>query len=715
MSNRQHLQDTLRNLLLAGAVVLMIMYLGPRCLPSAPKPGDNGGGVETPPRRTADSATEPVVPPPDVGTGEAVPQTPDASSGTYTLLESDEEKEVVIGAADVYDPDEASAPYRMRLRLSNVGASIVSARLPDHAERLKSAERYQLLSPVETEAGELFRSLAIEQINVDGEDIRLADARWQVRAASADGGDLVQEMALGDGSFAQRVEFYIDIARAGEPVLRLRRTFELPQQARKTQLHDLVADLVIENLSGAAKTVVVTYRGGLGVPRAEPRMDDRIVDLGVADASRGGAVSGRRETYAAVAGGGTVDLFSQDTAESGVSLAWAATGNKYFTCTVAPLGPDRRQSGERVASLTAVDLDGLSATVSDVTTRFTMSAHALAPGASLTYPAEIYIGAKDNHGFQEVDRYRARNYYFQLEQGYGWCTFTWLVELMIWLLNALYGLVGDFGVAIIFLVLVVRAALHPITKKGQVNMVRLQQRMSEFAPKMEEIKKRFANDKTRQQQEMMKLYREHNINPAGQLLTCLPMVIQMPIWVALYISLSNNVLMRHEGFLFTWIHDLTAQDCLIKFGSPIIVPIFGWELPCFNLLPILVAIFMYAQQKMQPKPKPNPNMTDQQRQQQEMMKMMAPMMSIMMLIIFYTMPSGLNLYIMASSLLGTIEQHFIRKHIRKHEDEGTLHKPAGKMRDKPGGKRKLSYLERLQKMAEEAQQQQLRRQKKGKS
>jgi YidC/Oxa1 family membrane protein insertase len=212
----------------------------------------------------------------------------------------------------------------------------------------------------------------------------------------------------------------------------------------------------------------------------------------------------------------------------------------------------------------------------------------------------------------------------------------------------------------------------------------------------------------------MKLYREHGINPATQMLTCLPMMIQMPIWIALFFSLSNNIRMRHQPFHGTWIHDMTAPDALIGFSSPLHVPLFGWEIHAFNLLPILLGVFMYLQQKLQPKPKPNPNATDQQRQQQEMMQKMMPLMSVMMLILFYNAPSGLTLYIMSSSFFGMIEQHLIRRHIKRDEAAGTLHKPPRaavvaepKPRHKPPGK--MSFIEKLQKMAEDAQKAQPKR------
>jgi YidC/Oxa1 family membrane protein insertase len=239
---------------------------------------------------------------------------------------------------------------------------------------------------------------------------------------------------------------------------------------------------------------------------------------------------------------------------------------------------------------------------------------------------------------------------------------------------------------------------------------------------VEELKKKFGNDKSRLQQETMKLYREHGINPATQMLTCLPMFLQLPIWIALFLSLSNNIQLRHQPFvLFPWVNDLTAPDALFTFPSPIVIPLLGWEIPTFNLLPILVALFIYLQQKLQPKPKPNPNASEQQRAQQEMMQKMMPLMSIMMLVFFYKMPSGLNLYIMFSSLFGAIEQHRIRKHVKEKETPGSATGPAPKPKPPtPKGPARMTVFEklharfeRLRKAAEEAQKAQPRRPDKG--
>ncbi len=686
-------QDTLRNLLIAGAVFLLIMSVGPALFPPPPPrppatpttaPEPSGNPIEQATRRSDERPNDPKT---------------NADKPDYIAVEADTVATYEMGAAsDIAIENNAppSDPYRMRLVLSNVGAAVETATLTDHAAKLHSKDRYQLLAPATRPDGAIDRSLSIEKINIDGADLSLVDKKWRTEG--------VIDVSMKEGSEGQSVTFTLDIHRDGAPVLQLLRSFHLPKQPVKMARHDLQSDISVLNLSDSPHRVIMTYRGGHGVPPDNPR-DVPVIDFGLQTAP--GRVVGKRipQTEVAAKAGQNVPMYTPSSAAPDERLSWAATGNTYFTCTLAPLAADGKAPASTIADVSAFDADGVAGTTDDATLRFVTIPANLAPNENIRYATAVYIGEKDGHAFRNQPDYRERNYYFQITQGFGLCTFTWLVELMIWLLNSLYSVVGDFGVAIIILVLIVRAMLHPLTKKGQVNMVRMQHRMSELAPKIEEIKKKYANDKVRMNQEMMKL----NINPAGQLMTCLPMFIQMPIWVALFLSLSNNILMRHQPFLFTWINDLTAPDALYPFATPLTIPIIGWKVASFNLLPFLVSLFMYIQQKTQPKPPPNPNLTEQQRQQQDMMQKMMPMMSIMMLLIFYSMPSGLNLYIMFSSLFGWLEQIHIRRHIKEHEAAGTLHAAPRKTEKdesaigrprKPG---KLSFLERMQKMAEEAQ------------
>jgi len=682
--------DTLRNLLLAGAVVVFIMAIGPALLPTPPAA-----------RPTVPPTAQPVptdAPPAAAGSIEA-PAAPTEKPSAYSVVQDDAERTYEIGATLSEGSTLAKGatdPFRAKLVLSNVGASVDTALLTDHAATIRSNERYRLLSALTRTDGTTYRSLGVDKINIDGADVDLVGKLWRSSG--------VDDYSAGDES-GQAVDFQLDIEREGVPTLRLTRTWRLPKQPETSGRHDLHSEIVIANLTDQPHRVILTYHGGLGLPQ-DRTTDDRVVDVAIRDLQ--GRVAGTRKTNAAAhQSGQPIQLFALSPTEPDKRLAWAATENTYFTCTIAPLTAEGKSPSSDLAEVTLVDADLDPHTTDDATVRFVTAAASVPPGGSTQYVSAIFLGEKDGHAFRAQPDYNERNYYFQISAGFGICTFGFLVELMIWLLNTLFFVVRDFGVAIIILVLLVRAMLHPLTKKGQVNMVRMQHKMAELAPKIEELKKRFANDKARLNQEMMKL----NINPAGQLLTCLPMFLQMPIWVALFLSLSNNILMRHEPLHLTWIHDLTAPDALIPFSQPFVIPLLGWHMASFNLLPLLVSFFMYMQQKTAPKPPQNPNMTDEQRQQQEMMQKMMPMMSIMMLLIFYNMPAGLNLYIMFSSLFGWIEQTYIRKHIKQRQADGTLHKtpskPGSSSGDddrKPG---KPSFFQKLQKMAEEAQKNQM--------
>jgi len=686
-------QDTLKNILLAAGVFMIIMAVAPRILPTPPAPrigSDVPVSTDATPTEPTDATTTPV----------------SITPGTEFIVREAEAAETVAIGAEPTDGVDKKNPghYRMRLAVSNVGASIESADMTDHAQELHKPDRYRLLNAVVSDRGIVARSLAIEKFNIDDVDVQLFDKKWHIGPATE------YTRALPDGSSEQgtEVSLWIELVQGDAPAVKLTRTYRLPKQPRtKGGRHDLWTDLTIENVSDVPHSVVVSYLGGLGVPRGNERMPDQAIDIGVRE---GGVITVARKaaTGVAKATGQSNALFMTKPGEDR-RFVWLADANTYFTCTIAPQTVAGEDAPQYIAAASAVDLDGSADTQEDVTGRLVTALQRIQPGATVRYPASLFVGEKDADAFRGIADYTARNYYDQISIGFGKCTFTFLVELMVWLLEALHYVLRDYGLAIVALVLIVRTILHPITKKGQVNMVRMQTKMGEFSPKLEELKKKYANDKARFQQEQMKLYREEGINPAGQLFTCLPMALQMPIWVALFLSLSNNIGMRHQGAIFLpWVDDLTAQDALIPFVHPLTIPLLGWQLHSFNLLPPLVALFMYIQQKTQPKPEPNPNASPEQRQQQEMMQKMMPMMSIMMLVIFYNMPSGLNLYIMFSSMFGWIEQKRIRAHIKVQKEAGKLAKPK---RDEAQSRRpaKPSLFQKLQAMAENAQKHQAKR------
>jgi len=670
-----------------AAYLLYIMVVG-KIFPQQP---------QVPPGQ---STTQPTVQPGEPSTGVAAPSPQSGSTDQPAIqvppapvaqalhaVGAEEETSFVLGSNEGGERN----PYRARLVLSNIGASIESVLLSDYKDTIDADDRYELLRLDEDRAKPL-RSLPVEKIVVDGVELRLDNVLWRGEKHDRTG--------------SQAVTFECDVQRDEQPILRLTHRFILAPAPADSRRYDLKTELTVLNLSDQPHEVRITQRGPAGIQREDRRIDDRRVNVGIF--LDGAVEADDATTFAEVSKNtGPLDLF-----ESGGQgrLWWVAAENKYFAFITTPVNPEGGENPGYVSKASAADLDGDAETEDDVVPRLVMQLISLSPGGSTLLRMEHYIGPKDRRVFLD-DRnedYVRRNYYM-LNQDQGmWCTFGWLTELMVTLLNAFYAVVRNYGIAIFLLVLLVRVVLHPITKKTQINMVKMQQSMGKLQPKLEEVKKRYANDKQRLQQETMRVYKEAGVNPAGQIFSCLPMMLQMPIWVALYTSLSNNIAMRHHGFLW-WINDLTAPDALAVFDGGFNLPLIGvltGEITALNLLPLLVGITMYAQQKLMPKAKPPATgQSDQAAQMQKQMQTMMPLMSVFMVFIFYNMPSGLNLYIMTSSILGALEQWRIRKHVEAEKEKGEdapppLDPPGQKAPPKP---RRPSFLERLAKRADEAQ------------
>jgi YidC/Oxa1 family membrane protein insertase len=238
------------------------------------------------------------------------------------------------------------------------------------------------------------------------------------------------------------------------------------------------------------------------------------------------------------------------------------------------------------------------------------------------------------------------------------CTWDWLVNLLVKLLVFFHMILRDWGLAIIALVVLVRLLLHPITKRSQIAMAKL----GKMGPEMERLKKKHGDNKEELTKAMFELQKQQGVGPY---LGCLPMFLQMPIWIALWQALWTTFELRQAPFLwgYTWIHDLSKPDHLIEFPFPLFSSV--WFLPTIsgiNILPILMGVVFWLQMKIQPKPAA---MTPEQAQQQKMMLIMMPFLFPLML---YSGPSGLNLYIMTSTLLGIIEAKIVRDHIKQKEE-----------------------------------------------
>jgi len=216
----------------------------------------------------------------------------------------------------------------------------------------------------------------------------------------------------------------------------------------------------------------------------------------------------------------------------------------------------------------------------------------------------------------------------------------WVCYPMVWVLNLFNSWIPNYGVAIILLTILVRLMFWPLTHKSTISM----RRMSEIQPKIKDIQKRFKDNPQRLQQEMMTCYRENKVNPMA---SCLPMLVQIPVFIALFTVLRSAVELRYAPFL--WIADLSEPEAL---GADSWFPWFGG----LNILPILMAATMALQSALTP----SPSMGDEDKAKQQRMMMMI-MMPVMMLFMFYSFPSALSLYWTLSQVVSIAQMWWIRK------------------------------------------------------
>ncbi|MBL9121880.1 MAG: YidC/Oxa1 family insertase periplasmic-domain containing protein [Phycisphaerae bacterium] len=361
------------------------------------------------------------------------------------------------------------------------------------------------------------------------------------------------------------------------------------------------------------------------------------------------------------------------------SLSWYGTTSRYFafalhapreTLTTPLTGKSLRDRVERVSvqsngSPVALEVLLLSAVHSPDTQ--------VQAGQTANFDFDVYAGPLDPKVLAKVEPYLSlgmrQAIVYALSSCCSFCTFPWLANLMVAFLGLLHDyLVFDWGLAIIVLVIVVRTLLHPIMKSSQIKMQRFGRAMAELKPELDALQKRYKDDPKTLQLEQMRLYREKRVNPAGCVSGILPTFLQMPIWIALYAVLYFAIDLRQAQAFFglfqnfggwAFLGDLSRPDNFFEFSSSIDLGLF--KLHGINLLPLLLGVVFFIQQKyMTP---PVANMTPEQESQQKMMKvMMVGLFPIMM----YAMPSGLTLYILTSTCIGIVESKRVKAHIEKY-------------------------------------------------
>lgn len=293
-------------------------------------------------------------------------------------------------------------------------------------------------------------------------------------------------------------------------------------------------------------------------------------------------------------------------APNDVTVNWVAMIQHYFASAWIPRDEPQAQFYSRVIN----NLGDMGIRTPNKT---------IANGDKAEFEATLWVGPK----LQDQMAATAPN--LDLVVDYGWLWF--IAKPLHWLLSVIQTFVGNWGVAIICLTFIVRGAMYPLTKAQYTSMAKMRM----LQPKLQAMRERIGDDRQRMSQEMMELYKKEKVNPLGG---CLPILLQMPIFIALYWALMESVELRHSPF-FGWIHDLSAQDP-------------------YYILPLLMGASMFVIQKMSPT-----TITDPMQQ-----KIMT-FMPVMFTFFFLWFPSGLVLYWLVSNIVTLIQQTLIYKALEK--------------------------------------------------
>ena len=325
-----------------------------------------------------------------------------------------------------------------------------------------------------------------------------------------------------------------------------------------------------------------------------------------------------------------------------VTNGWLGITDKYWAATLLP---------DNTARLKARFSTGMLGNIRTFQTDYLLDAQTIAPGATTVANGRLFAGAKEVQVVNDYDRQLKLNR-FDLLIDWGW--FYFITKPLFIVMDYFYRLVGNFGLAILIVTVLIKIAFFPLANKSYASMAK----MKAVQPQMMAIRERFADDKAKQQQELMELYRKEKINP---LAGCLPIAIQIPVFFSLYKVLFVTIEMRHAPF-FGWIHDLSAPDptnIFTLFGlvpiDPTVLPVIGQFLH-LGMWPLIMGVTMWVQMKLNPAP-PDPA--------QAMIFNWMPLLFTFMLASF---PAGLVIYWAWNNTLSVLQQSVImRKHGAKIE------------------------------------------------
>ena len=313
---------------------------------------------------------------------------------------------------------------------------------------------------------------------------------------------------------------------------------------------------------------------------------------------------------------------------------WLGITDKYWALAIAPdqshaVDASFSSSGETTKAYQAALLD---------------QAVTIEPGASSSLSTHVFAGAKVT---RTVDAYQSKLGIKNFDLIIDWGWFYFITKPLFWIIDAIYNVVGNFGIAILIVTVLVKGLFFPLANRSYLSMAK----MKAVQPQMTLIRERYPDDKQKQQMELMELYKREKINPIAG---CLPVVVQIPVFFALYKVIFITIEMRQAPF-FGWIQDLSSPDPTNLFNLFGVIPFDPTTLPAIGhflhlgVWPLIMGVSMFIQMKMNPEP------TD------PVQKQMFAWMPVIFTFMLGSFPAGLVIYWTWNNLLSVTQQGLIMK------------------------------------------------------
>ncbi|MDP6524626.1 MAG: membrane protein insertase YidC [Kiritimatiellia bacterium] len=426
------------------------------------------------------------------------------------------------------------------------------------------------------------------EVTVDG-----SGTNATVTAVASDGLQLIRRLTLHPGY-----------------VLKVSDTFTGPEGMKTLPRYGMNLG-PMRRIKSKARTRGISY---LGLDTLADQAGSEVVHWGKKEVP---ALFGYKRSFLSCAKQDTSSMPEDVSKNIEMPIAWGAAKNKFFAQILAPEGGavDCELYAERSTNATS------ALTMTSVSSTLFFPGREVSSGESYTREMSYYVGPKKQSLLKDLGNRQA-----DVMQFGWWAWFRWVCTVLITTLNAIYGVLPNYGVAIIILTILVKILFWPLTHKSTESS----KKMQKLQPLIAELKEKHKDQPQKMQQAQMALYKEHGVNP---LASCLPMLVQLPIFIALFTVLRSSIELRFANFL--WIADLSEPEGLLAGMIPIIGSL--------NILPIVMTATMIMQQQLTP--------TTGDPQQKKMMMMMPAMM----LLFFYNMASALVLYWSVSQCLSIVQ------------------------------------------------------------